>query len=64
VAVAIDPGTLVTMKLASELMDAQATIKRQRQRIAAMAATLRTQQTGMAVMVDLLGALLAADGDA
>jgi hypothetical protein len=56
---AIEPATLLTMKLCSELMDAQATVKRQQRVILAMAVVLRAQQTGSAALVDLVDALLA-----
>jgi hypothetical protein len=63
VAVAIDPGALVVMKLANELCQAQAVIKAQRQQLAAMAAVLRAQQAGSAALADLVDELLG-DGDA
>jgi hypothetical protein len=58
----VDPGVLLLMRVSSDLMVAQDTIQRQRRQLAAMAAALRTQQTGSAALVDLVDALLS-DGD-
>ena len=61
-AVAIEPSTLLLMKLSSELIDAQAVIKRQQRIILAMTVALRAQQTGSAALVDLVDTLLSDDG--
>lgn len=59
----IDPQAAVVMRLSSELMDAQATIRRQRRRIALLAAALRAEQQSSAAMAEVLELVLA-DGDA
>jgi hypothetical protein len=61
---AIDPGTVLLMKVSSELMDARAVIRAQRKQILALAAALRTQQLGMASMADVIDTLLSGGDDA
>jgi hypothetical protein len=58
----VDPGVLVTMKLASELMDARAQLAHQRTTILSLAAALRSQQAAMAVLHDVIDTLLSEPG--
>ena len=54
----IDPDAMLTMKLSSELMDAQATIRRQRRRIALLAHALAAEQAASSAMAEVLELLL------
>jgi hypothetical protein len=60
----VEPGAALVMKLSSELMDAQAVIRRQRRAILALACALHTQQRSVAAMTDVLDILLSEPGDA
>jgi hypothetical protein len=57
----IDSGAAQVMHLSSELIDAQATIRRQRRQLLALAGVVRAQQVALATMADLTDALLAGD---
>ena len=59
----IDPGTLLLMKVSSELLEARDQIARQRRQLLAMAGVLRAQQVGMTCMADVVDSLLAEPGD-
>jgi hypothetical protein len=56
---AIDPGAAQIMNLSSELVEAKATIRRQRRALWALVAALRAQQVAGAALMDLSDILLA-----
>jgi hypothetical protein len=58
----IDPSAALTMRLSSELMDAQATIRRQRRRITLLAAALCAEQQASAALAEVLMVLVADEG--
>ncbi len=54
----IDPSAGMVMQLSSELMNAQAVIRRQRRRIALLAAALRASQQSEAALAEVLALVL------
>ena len=58
----IDPSASLTMRLSSELMDAQQVIRQQRRRIRLLAAALCAEQHASAAMAEALMVLAADEG--
>jgi hypothetical protein len=58
---ALDPSALQTMEMASQVLVAQDTIRRQRRTIWALVAALRSSQRAQIELADLLDQVLAGD---